>query len=64
MLTTNELAEMLGVTRQTVENLRKSGRIPTIQITQGKRRSVYRYEYDEVLRALKETTTGVAGGSK
>jgi excisionase family DNA binding protein len=56
MVTTNELAELLGVTRQTVESLRKSGRIPAIQITKGKRRSVYRYEYDEVLRALKENT--------
>ena len=56
MITTNELAELLGVTRQTVENLRNSGRIPAIQITKGKRRSVYRYQYDEVLRALKENT--------
>lgn len=56
MITTNELAELLGVTRQTVENLRKSGIIPAIRITQGEHRSIYRYEYDEVLRALKENT--------
>jgi excisionase family DNA binding protein len=56
MITTNELAELLGVTRQTVEGLRKRGIIPAIRITQGKRKSIYRYEYDEVLRALKENT--------
>lgn len=56
MITTNELAKLLGVTRQTVESLRKRGIIPAIRITQGERRSVYRYEYDEVLRALKEQT--------
>ena len=61
MITTKELAELLGVTRQTVENLRKSGRIPAIQVTQGERKSIYRYEYDEVLRALKETTVTARG---
>ncbi len=56
MLTTTQLAERLGVTRQTVDKLRARGDIPAIRVVTGNLRHTYRYQYDDVIDALKLTT--------
>ena len=56
MLTTKELAERLGVTRQTIDKLRARGDIPAVRVVSGYSRSTYRYDYAEVMAALKAAT--------
>jgi len=56
MLTPNQLAEKLGVSRWTIERMRERGDIPYIHLTRGPVKNTYRFDYEAVIKALEART--------
>lgn len=54
LLTTNEVAERLRLTRQTVCNMATDGRLPAVNITGARRRPQWRFRRSDVERIATE----------
>ena len=60
LVTAEEIARLIGVTRRTISAWARKGKIPRIKIT-GK---VVRFDPDQVVRALKSRATDEPGGRR